>query len=297
MKERGMEEVGKDVMPEGKEIEVNIGKIMPKEQEIKENSGEIMPEEREPERGSDKTAQSKKQKEGGKRKNRLWNSRKFQNVMCLTGALLIVLSVMGELLLFGVMDMDDDFSSYAVGDVLAEVMTTSGYTDSQIYKDALFVEATSLATQAHARQLFETDGRYDEDKMIDLAYVSMRNEGVPETGITYRIGDLLRWKRSEFVTQWLIPQQFDAVYEKKQKDPYDIVNYEELNAILMNAAGVTIQKECVYYELALPTDGKSLYLHAGDLCCGDVQLLCGSGRSTGQSWYCRGESCCRSGIQ
>ncbi len=265
MKERGMEEVGKDVMPEGKEIEVNIGKIMPKEQEIKENSGEIMPEEREPERGSDKTAQSKKQKEGGKRKNRLWNSRKFQNVMCLTGALLIVLSVMGELLLFGVMDMDDDFSSYAVGDVLAEVMTTSGYTDSQIYKDALFVEAASLATQAHARQLFETDGRYDEDKMIDLAYVSMRNEGVPETGITYRIGDLLRWKRSEFVTQWLIPQQFDAVYEKKQKDPYDIVNYEELNAILMNAAGVTIQKECVYYELALPTDGKSLYLHAGDL--------------------------------
>lgn len=62
MKEWGMEEVGKDVMPEGKEIEVNIGKIMPKEQEIKENSGEIMPEEREPERGSDKTAQSKKQK-------------------------------------------------------------------------------------------------------------------------------------------------------------------------------------------------------------------------------------------
>lgn len=217
MKEWGMEEVGKDVMPEGKEIEVNIGKIMPKEQEIKENSGEIMPEEREPERGSDKTAQSKKQKEGGKRKNRLWNSRKFQNVMCLTGALLIVLSVMGELLLFGVMDMDDDFSSYAVGDVLAEVMTTSGYTDSQIYKDALFVEAASLATQAHARQLFETDGRYDEDKMIDLAYVSMRNEGVPETGITYRIGDLLRWKRSEFVTQWLIPQQFDAVYEKTER--------------------------------------------------------------------------------
>lgn len=278
MKEREMEEVGRDILPEEKDIEENSGEIMPEEKEIEENSGEIMPEEKkieeniekympeEREIGEDREeVMLKKQKEGGKRKNRLWNSRKFQNFMCLTGALLIVLSVLGELLLFGVMEMDDDFSYYAVGDVFAEVMTTPGYTDSQIYKDALFEEAASLATQAHARQLFETDGRYDEDKMIDLAYVSMRNEGVPETGITYRIGDLLRWKRSEFVTQWLIPQQFDAVYEKKQKDPYDIANYEELNAILMNAAGVTMQKECVYYELALPTDGKSLYTHAGDL--------------------------------
>lgn len=248
MKEQGTEESIRESMSEGKEIEKSGREMIPAEPKIEKNS-----------------KKAKKERTGGKRKNRFWNSRKFQNIACIVGALLIALSTMGEMLLLGVMEMDGDFDLYGIGDVFADVMTTSGYTDSQLYEDAFLEEAGTLAVQAHARELFETDGRYDEDRMIDLAYVSMLHEGVPATGVTYRIGDLIKWKRSELQTKWLIPPQFDAVYEMKQKDPYAIASSEELNTILTNAPNVMVQKECVYYELALPTDGKSLYTHAGDL--------------------------------
>lgn len=233
-----------------------------KEQQIEESGREIVPGEQANKENSKKP---RKEKTGSKRKNAFWYSRRFQNIACIVGALLIVLSIMGEMLLLGVMDTDGDFYSYGIGDVLDDVMTTSGYTDSQLYEDAFLQEVSTLAEEAHARELFETDGRYDEDRTIDLAYVSMLHEGGSATGITYRIGDLIRWKRSEFQTQWLIPQQFDAVYEIKQKDPYAIATNDDLYAILMNASGIMVQKECVYYEHALPTDGESLYIHAGDL--------------------------------
>ena len=205
-------------------------------------------------------------------KTGFWNSRKFQNVVCMTGLLIMTLSVVGALLFCLTMDIDDELSSYGVESVLEETMMTSKYTDSWLFEDTFLEEAATLASAAHARALFETDGKFDENKMIDLAYVSMLQKGEAATGVTYRIGDLLDWK-SSLETMWLIQPQVDAVLERKKEDPSAILSSVELNGILetsvaeagAGAGTMYPQGECIYIENKFPTDGDSLYVHAGDL--------------------------------
>lgn len=207
---------------------------------------------------------------GENRGNGFWNSRKFQNAVCMIGLILMTLSAVGAWLFCFSMDIDKELSAYGIGSVLEETMMTSGYTDSWLFEDALLEEANRLAETAYARAFFETDGKFDENKTIDLAYAVMRRNGEKATGITYRIGDLLQWESRNIQTIWLIQPQLDAVLNRKKEDPAALFSWDEMNQILMSAydsgkMGLYPQKKCIWIEFAFPTDGDSLYLHAGDL--------------------------------
>ncbi|MBD5482863.1 MAG: hypothetical protein HDR15_10160 [Lachnospiraceae bacterium] len=198
-----------------------------------------------------------------------WNSRKFQNVVFMTGLLIMTVSIVGALLFLFTMDIDDELSYYGLESVLEETMMTSDYTDSWLFEDAYINEAVTQAEAAHARALFETDGKFDENKTIDLAYVSMLR-GETATGITYRLGDLLRVRNTNIETRWLIKPQFDAVLDRKKEDQAALSSWEELNEILMSSMTTGYganypQKRCVYFEEVFPTDGESLYVHVDDL--------------------------------
>lgn len=200
-----------------------------------------------------------------------WNSIKFQNTVYMTGLLIMTISIVGALLFLYTMDVDDELSYYGVDELLEEALMTSEYTDSWLYEDAYIKEAVTQAEAAHARALFETDGKFDENKTIDLAYVSMlTGRAASATGITYRLGDLLRVRSTNIETRWLIQPQIDAVHDKKKEDPTAVSSWEELNQILMESMTTGYganypQKRCVYFEEVFPTDGKSLYVHADDL--------------------------------
>lgn len=208
---------------------------------------------------------------GNESKTGFWNSVKFQNTIYMTGLLIMTISIVGALLFLFTMDVDDELSYYGVDELLEETLMTSEYTGSWLYENTFLEEAAELSSVAHARALFETDGRFDENKTIDLAYVSMlRGEAASATGITYRLGDLLRVSNTNIETRWLIQPQIDAVHDKKEEDATAVSSWEELNEILMESLttgyGVNYpQKRCVYFEEVFPTDGESLYVHADDL--------------------------------
>lgn len=218
-----------------------------------------------------KTAETEQKMNDNELKTGFWNSIKFQNAVYMTGLFIMTISVVGALLFLFTMDIDGELSYYGLENILEETMMTSDYTDSWLFKDAYMEEAATQAEAAHARALFETDGKFDENKTIDLAYVSMlRGEAVSATGITYRLGDLLRVRNTNIETRWLIQPQIDAVHDKKEEDPTAVSSWEELNRILMESLttgyGVNYpQKKCVYFEEVFPTDGESLYVHADDL--------------------------------
>lgn len=236
------------------------------EEDKQEQTAGKEPEQSEKEAKKSRKEQRKAEKEA---KKRFWNSRTFQNAACITGVLAMTLSVVGMLLMLSAINTDEELYGYGVWDVVEETMTTLDYTDSWLYADTYMEEAGALATEAHARQIFETDGKFDENKTIDLAYVSMRREGVAATGITYRVGDLLSWRGGLVQTLWLIQPQVDAILEKKKEDPGAYTSQTELNEIIMAANTGTMGqhpvRKCVVVEDAFPTDGDSLYTHAGDL--------------------------------
>lgn len=233
-------------------------KINRKEQKMAKNK----------EKNSRKSGQERAMKEP---KTGFWNSIKFQNAVFMTGLLVMTASIVGALLFLFTVDIDDELSAYGLESILEDTMMTSDYTDSWLFEDAYMEEAVTQASAAHARTLFETDGKFDENKTIDLAYVSMlRGEAASATGITYRLGDLLRVRNTNIETRWLIQPQIDAVHDKKKEDPTAVSSWEELNEILMESMTTGYganypQKRCVYFEEVFPTDGESLYAHAEKL--------------------------------
>ena len=205
--------------------------------------------------------ETKKKKSG----TGFWNSRKWQNVICMAGLLLMTVSIVAALLFCFTLDIDEDLDYYGVEYIIEETMMSSDYTHSWLFTYSFLQEAEALAEEEYARTLFETDGKFDENKTIDLAYVFMLNgESAKATGITYRIGDLLAWKNLKSQTQWLNELQFASIVEAKSEDQTALIPIEELNEILLSSSDMN-RESCVYLEEKLPTDGKSLYLHASDL--------------------------------
>ncbi|MBD5530979.1 MAG: hypothetical protein HDQ98_02080 [Lachnospiraceae bacterium] len=234
-------------------------KINRKEQKMAKNKGK-----------NSRKSRQEREKNGNEPKTGFWNSIKFQNAVFMTGLLVMTVSIVWALLFLFTMDIDDELSYYGLESVLEETLMTSDYTDSCLFEDAYMEEAVTQAEAAQVRALFETDGKFDENKTIDLAYVSMlRGKAVSATGITYRIGDLLSVRNTDIDLRWLIQPQIDAVHDKKKEDPAAVSSWEELNEILMEsmtADGVNYpQKRCVYFEEVFPTDGESLYIHAENL--------------------------------
>ncbi|MDE5819737.1 MAG: hypothetical protein K2I07_10545, partial [Lachnospiraceae bacterium] len=222
-------------------------------------------------RTEQETAGAEQEMNGSEPKTGFWNSRKVQNAIFMTGLLVMTISIVWALLFLFTVDIDGELSAYGLESILEDTMMTSDYTASCLFEDAYLEEAAAQASAAHARTLFETNGKFDENKTIDLAYVSMlRGEAASATGITYRLGDLLRVRSTNIETRWLIQPQIDAVHDKKKEDPTAVSSWEELNQILMESMTTGYganypQKRCVYFEEVFPTDGKSLYVHADDL--------------------------------
>lgn len=265
--ERGMTETEQKMTKTGQET----AEAVPNEIETAQK---INRKERKMAKRKEKTNRKSRQERtmnGNEPKTGFWNSIKFQNAVFMTGLLVMTVSIVGAMLFLFAMDIDDELSYYGLESVLEETMMTSDYTDSWLFEDAYINEAVTQASAAQARALFETDGKFDENKTIDLAYVSMlRGETASATGITYRLGDLLRVRNTNIETRWLIQPQLDAVHDKKKEDPAAVSSWEELNQILMESLttgyGVNYpQKRCVYFEEVFPTDGESLYVHADDL--------------------------------
>ena len=106
--------------------------------------------------------------------------------------LIIIANVMVISMMLGVMSI----ISYAeLFDDLITGKLTQSYEDSYDFDTELMNSAYQVMSGIDSEQMFETDGKIDEDKLVDIQ-VYNNSETVSdqnESGLSYRLGDLLNW--------------------------------------------------------------------------------------------------------
>ena len=72
---------------------------------------------------------------------------------------------------------------------------TQSYEDSYDFDTELMNSAYQVMSGIDSEQMFETDGKIDEDKLVDIQVYNNSEtiSGQNESGLSYRLGDLLNW--------------------------------------------------------------------------------------------------------
>ncbi len=201
----------------------------------------------------------RKSGKGSRRRNRLWNA------VFVVSAAVMALSVVCFLMLSIAADTDNRFDEYDLGTLL-ESCVVSDYTESELFYEAVAAEAGEQLRAARAKALFETNGAYDGDKTIDLAYYEGLWEDVPETGVSYRLEDLIECDPELLWRDALTQRQLDKIISIKKQNPDEHVIYADLEKDAWDENGWALRYElCLIKEPILPADGDSLYVHAGDI--------------------------------
>ena len=106
--------------------------------------------------------------------------------------LIIIANVMVISMMLGVMSI----MSYAeLFDDLITGKLTQSYEDSYDFDTELMNSAYQVMSGIDSEQMFETDGKIDEDKLVDIQVYNNSEtvSGQNESGLSYRLGDLLNW--------------------------------------------------------------------------------------------------------
>lgn len=87
-------------------------------------------------------------------------------------------------------------SSYPA--LLAEVLKGNPareYKDSKDFAERMRTYSTYAVSGIAAKELFETDGKYDPERQVDIKeyYDSGEFTGKENSGLVYRLGDILAW--------------------------------------------------------------------------------------------------------
>ena len=118
---------------------------------------------------------------------KIWHKKKKTRIL-----LIIIANVMVISMMLGIMSI----MSYAeLFDDLITGKLTQSYEDSYDFDTELMNSAYQVMSGIDSEQMFETDGKIDEDKLVDIQ-VYNNSETISdqnESGLSYRLGDLLNW--------------------------------------------------------------------------------------------------------
>lgn len=173
---------------------------------------------------------------------------------------------------------------------------TAAFEDSDVFNDMVYDSMNDIVRYCVIRGQLETDGKFDEDKEIDIEQFARHFEEVPvtETSICYRLGDLIQWGQSESpVTLKEYPyeeveQMIAQAHEDEgfvgEADGRIIWSYTDLETGAILEEEITVQETeksgdaAAAYEAAeegrfvslpveryLPVDGKSILAHVGSV--------------------------------
>lgn len=118
---------------------------------------------------------------------KIWHKKKKTRIL-----LIIIANVMVISMMLGVMSI----MSYAeLFDDLITGKLTQSYEDSYDFDTELMNSAYQVMPGIDSEQMFETDGKIDEDKLVDIQVYNNSEtiSGQNESGLSYRLGDLLNW--------------------------------------------------------------------------------------------------------
>lgn len=118
---------------------------------------------------------------------KIWHKKKKTRIL-----LIIIANVMVISMMLGVMSI----MSYAeLFDDLITGKLTQSYEDSYDFDTELMNSAYQVMSGIDSEQMFETDGKIDEDKLVDIQVYNNSEtiSGQNESGLSYRLGDLLNW--------------------------------------------------------------------------------------------------------
>ncbi|XCP85212.1 HAMP domain-containing sensor histidine kinase [Roseburia hominis] len=93
--------------------------------------------------------------------------------------------------------------SYPAANLDDVVFTKKEYEDSQTFETRFLSAANEVAWSQPLLKEFETDGAFDENKLVDLEAYNDKNiiTGENQSGIAYHLGDLMKWGERGVVSE------------------------------------------------------------------------------------------------
>ena len=118
---------------------------------------------------------------------RVWHKKKSTRIL-----LIIIANIMVISMVAGAWSM---MSYGLLLDNLLEGNLTKEYEDSYDFETEVMNSAYQVMSGVESEQMFETDGKVDEDKLVDVQeyYKDETISGQNVYGLAYRLGDLLEW--------------------------------------------------------------------------------------------------------
>ncbi len=97
-----------------------------------------------------------------------------------------------------VISVPNRINSMHVNYYISPFSKTAAFADSDVFNDMVYDNMNDVIRYCVIRGQLETDGKFDEDKEIDIEQFARHLEEVPitETSICYRLGDLIQWGQS-----------------------------------------------------------------------------------------------------
>lgn len=124
------------------------------------------------------------------------------------------------------------------------------YEESNAFADSVANENYNILDEIRYQTLYDTDGKYDPDKIVDVAKYEDTGEitGKDETGLSFRLGDLYSWGKliSESMTDYdaarskldkqdciIVCKRSDGTYHYfHYKDFKQMIDYGELSFVI-----------------------------------------------------------------
>ena len=105
------------------------------------------------------------------------------------------------------------------------------YEESDIFYSLLTQTVADIFSYTVAKSQFETDGRFDSQKVIDItAYAHRRDIGRSNQSVTafYYLGDLIRWAQNGFVyNRWFVTEgEIDAFFSSNHESNIEMLDSE-----------------------------------------------------------------------
>ncbi len=148
----------------------------------------------------------------------------LQHVLIVVAALSILIVITGSSVLMNGVDGNYSYS-------MSSDEKGGTYEESYLFNHILGRGIADVARMVAVRSQMETDGKFDGDKMIDVATFYYRFAGVPDKYVTakYRLEDLIKWAQYGFEEEkgWITGEQADKFLNRMTT--YTRINYSTGN--------------------------------------------------------------------
>lgn len=106
------------------------------------------------------------------------------------------------------------------------------YEDTRTFTSEVRDYSFQVVRGISAKPVFETDGNYDEDKIVDLEYLNQNGtvSGKNESGLAYRLGDLVTWSGGMSYTEY--EGDNTVIVCRKPDDTFYYYTYSQFRELL-----------------------------------------------------------------